>query len=137
MASPFSKLPYNLFTWTSSSSMSNLSAISLLRLFKSTTWSYLAITFDGGTVYQGITNYLDGNDDSGIGYKKSGYSRMENNNEIVRIGRSLITPMYFDGIMDEIRISKVERSSAWVETSYNTMNDPSSFFSVGPEESGP
>ena len=43
----------------------------------------------------------------------------------------------FDGRLDEFRISKVRRSDAWVITSYNTMNDPSSFFSIGPEESAP
>jgi len=44
---------------------------------------------------------------------------------------------YFDGIIDEIRISNIARSSTWIETSYNTMNDPSSFMSFGPEESNP
>jgi hypothetical protein len=44
---------------------------------------------------------------------------------------------YYDGCMDEVRISKTCRSEAWIITSYNTMNDPSSFFSVGPEESAP
>jgi hypothetical protein len=43
----------------------------------------------------------------------------------------------FDGWLDEFRISKVRRSDAWISTSYNTMNDPSGFFNVGPEESAP
>ena len=43
----------------------------------------------------------------------------------------------FNGAMDEVRISKTCRSEAWIITSYNTMNDPLSFFSVGPEESAP
>ena len=43
----------------------------------------------------------------------------------------------WNGRIDEVRISNIVRSSAWIETSYNTMNDPSSFFSVGPEESAP
>jgi hypothetical protein len=41
---------------------------------------------------------------------------------------------YYDGLMDEVRISKVERNSSWITTSYNTMNDPSSFLTIGPEE---
>ena len=41
---------------------------------------------------------------------------------------------YFDGKIDEVRISQTDRSSSWIETSYNTMNGPSSFFSIGPEE---
>jgi hypothetical protein len=43
----------------------------------------------------------------------------------------------FDGRLDEFRISKVRRSDAWISTSYNTMNDPLSFMSFGPEETGP
>jgi hypothetical protein len=43
----------------------------------------------------------------------------------------------FDGIIDEVRISSIEFSSSWITTSYNTINDPSSFFDIGPEESAP
>ena len=39
--------------------------------------------------------------------------------------------------MDEVRISAIQRSDNWITTSYNTINDPSSFFSMGPEESAP
>jgi hypothetical protein len=43
----------------------------------------------------------------------------------------------FAGIIDEVRVSKVPRNPGWVETSYNTMNSPSTFLTVGPEESKP
>jgi hypothetical protein len=43
----------------------------------------------------------------------------------------------FAGIIDELRVSKVPRSAGWVETSYNSMNSPSTFLSVGTEESKP
>ena len=39
-----------------------------------------------------------------------------------------------DGKMDEVRFSNIARSDAWIKTSYNTMNNPSSFLSFGPEE---
>jgi hypothetical protein len=41
---------------------------------------------------------------------------------------------YFDGRVDEIRVSDIVRSDAWISTSYNTMNNPSSFLTIGPEE---
>jgi hypothetical protein len=44
---------------------------------------------------------------------------------------------YADAVIDEVRWSKTVRSDDWIITSYNTMSNPSSFFSVGPEESGP
>jgi hypothetical protein len=44
---------------------------------------------------------------------------------------------YADAVIDEVRWSKVVRSDDWIITSYNTMNNPFSFFNVGPEESAP
>jgi hypothetical protein len=41
---------------------------------------------------------------------------------------------YFDGKIDEIRISKSARSYDWIKTSYNTMNYPNNFLNVGPQE---
>ncbi|TFH01201.1 MAG: hypothetical protein E4H14_18830, partial [Candidatus Thorarchaeota archaeon] len=40
---------------------------------------------------------------------------------------------FFDGILDEIRLTRSIRSVAWIETEYNNQNDPSSFVSVGVE----
>jgi hypothetical protein len=44
---------------------------------------------------------------------------------------------YYNGVIDEIRISKICRSSSWISTEYNNQNDPFSFLSFGPEESTP
>jgi hypothetical protein len=44
---------------------------------------------------------------------------------------------YFNGLIDEVRISKVARSSAWLTTEYNNQNSPSTFYSVGTEENPP
>jgi hypothetical protein len=42
---------------------------------------------------------------------------------------------FYNGVIDEMRISKICRSAEWIETSYNTMNDPSGFFKFGLEKS--
>ena len=86
--------------------------------------------------YQGINCYLNGVDDDGFGEKKTNYARMRNKGEIVRFGM-YNADSFFDGLIDEVRISNIERSSSWIETSFNTMNDPFSFFSIGPEETAP
>jgi len=41
---------------------------------------------------------------------------------------------YWEGFIDEARVSKKERTDNWMETDYNTMNDPASFMSWGAEE---
>jgi hypothetical protein len=43
----------------------------------------------------------------------------------------------FDGLIDEIRISNIPRTNAWIATTYDNINDPSDFSFVGPEVPGP
>ena len=44
---------------------------------------------------------------------------------------------YYDGILDELRVSNVPRTSEWILTGYNNQNNPYSFLSFGPEEYAP
>jgi hypothetical protein len=44
---------------------------------------------------------------------------------------------YFTGSMDEIRISTVARSASWVYTEYNNQSSPSTFYTVGTQETEP
>jgi MSHA biogenesis protein MshQ len=44
---------------------------------------------------------------------------------------------YYNGLIDEIRISKICRSTSWISTGYNNQNNPSNFLSFGPEETVP
>lgn len=34
---------------------------------------------------------------------------------------------YYDGLMDEVRISKVKRTAGWLATTYSNINDPNTF----------
>lgn len=40
-----------------------------------------------------------------------------------------------DGIVDEVRISKVARTSDWIKTEYNNQKSPDTFYTLGAEES--
>ena len=47
-------------------------------------------------------------------------------------------PQSMHGYIDEVRISKnIARSPAWISTEYTNQNDPSGFYSVGPEIPAP
>jgi hypothetical protein len=41
---------------------------------------------------------------------------------------------FFDGIIDEVRLSGVARSAGWIQTSYTNQSDPSAFYLFGGEE---
>ncbi len=41
---------------------------------------------------------------------------------------------FFDGIVDELRISDIARSSDWIATEYNNQYDPDSFHYIGVEQ---
>jgi len=42
--------------------------------------------------------------------------------------------IYFDGVIDEVRISNTIRNTDWIETSYNNQDNPGVFYSVGSAE---
>ena len=44
------------------------------------------------------------------------------------------TYRYFNGLIDEVRISQAARSDDWIKTEYNNQSSPSTFYSVGSEE---
>ena len=64
--------------------------------------------------------------------------RWGNGNQPVLIGKSSDVEdagiAYFDGIIDEIRVSSIARSAEWISTNYNMMNDNSAFITLGSEE---
>jgi hypothetical protein len=106
-----------------------------------TGWNYIAGSYDGSETGYDISFVLDGLFEEGDQTTGSSYNGMENLAEPMRIGAYYATNnnkwYYWQGLIDEVRISKTDRTSNWLITSYNTMNDPSNFFNVGPEESAP
>ena len=41
------------------------------------------------------------------------------------------------GTLDELRFSKIARTSAWISVSYQNQDNPTGFMNIGPEEPGP
>jgi hypothetical protein len=44
---------------------------------------------------------------------------------------------YFNGLVDEVRISITERTADWIKTEYNNQSSPSTFYAIGTETSSP
>jgi len=93
-------------------------------------WYYVVCSMDESK----IRCYLDG-----IFEKENDWGGTINSgNQVIRIGAENSNyGEYFVGIIDEFRISNTGRSESWINTSYKNQNDPSNFFSIGPEESAP
>ena len=45
--------------------------------------------------------------------------------------------IYFNGVIDEVRISSIARSADWIKTEYNNQSSPSGFYALGTESSSP
>jgi hypothetical protein len=94
-------------------------------------WYQMAITYDGSNVnvyLNGVQQYSHANTRT-IFYDTFPLAMGANN-----------TPgggfeEYFQGALDEVRLSKTARSAAWIATEYNNESSPSSFINIGSGQS--
>ncbi|MBU0758470.1 MAG: DUF2341 domain-containing protein, partial [Nanoarchaeota archaeon] len=87
-----------------------------------TNWHYVVYEFDGsGHVFRG---YMDGAEDS-ISPVANSQSKFPADNNNLWIGRweGGGAAYYFDGLIDELRISNATRSADWVYATNLTLND--------------
>ncbi len=87
-------------------------------------------------IRQSGTNYLYLN---GVQQSQTGTQSLINTDYPFCIGawKTEAASANFNGIIDEVRVSDIQRSSAWTVTEYNNMNNPTLFVSIGPEVPGP
>ncbi len=83
-------------------------------------WTYLAASYDGTNV----TFYRNGATDGSVAYTQPN----DANNLSQAIGSVGDGARgFFDGQIDELRLSGVARSADWISTSYSNQSDPASF----------
>jgi Concanavalin A-like lectin/glucanases superfamily len=93
-------------------------------------WYYVTMTaaYTGGNPASRMTGYVNGVVDGTDG----SLMFISPMTQPVKIGRDPITtPRDWDGVIDEVRISNVERNAAWVLTEYNTQASPDTFVLMG------
>ena len=92
------------------------------------TWTYVVLTFDGTD----IKGYVDGQHD----WTKNKPGTIDDSSASdLLIGNYVGEDEYFNGIVDEARVSNVGRSDEWIKTCYNNQSAPSGFYIIGNEES--
>ena len=53
-------------------------------------------------------------------------------NRTMHFGKNdIIGGQYFNGSLDEVRISNTVRSADWIATEYNNQSSPSAFYTIG------
>ena len=96
------------------------------------TWSHITVTYNKTHLIW----YLNGSDDGST----TSYNHQVTTNEANLFigcqdngagGRN----QFWDGLIDEARISNTGRTSDWITTSYNTMTNTTTFVSFGSEQS--
>ena len=105
------------------------------------TWYHLTLTYDlsssSGYFYVNgeIYDFGNGYHPSVLWYNKPWDFIMGGSRG--HAGSSKEINHWFNCCIDEVRISCISLSEDWIKTEYNNQNNPASFLSFGPEETGP
>ncbi len=93
-------------------------------------WHHVVGVFDRDAIGE---IYIDGVYDTGSDDISTAAGSLSNGADFA-IGSWHGTGNFFDGSIDEVRISNIVRSPDWIETSFNNQDNPSSFLSFEPQE---
>lgn len=92
--------------------------------YMTNTWNYVVVNFDGTTRRIYLNGTQIASDTPGGAHNTT--------NANFRIGSTNFTE-YFDGTIDEVKISNTARSADWIATEYNNQISPSTFYNVSDE----
>lgn len=92
-------------------------------------WQYATVVYDGTNVI----GYING----AVVFSSAFSTNIDNSiGEAVLLGTraDLTGTRFFEGILDELRISEAAHTAGWVATEYNNQSSPSTFYAFGEEE---
>jgi hypothetical protein len=93
---------------------------------------YCVFTWDGRLGQDNDLHlYIDGSEVSYVGgTQENVQGTIDTSNDPLYIGSDDVDESW-NGMIDEVRLSKTARSVSWIETSYNNMVSPAAFYVVG------
>ena len=94
-------------------------------------WHYIVGTYNASAGGNNAKIYVDG-----VLYNSTSWTgSLGANTYSVIIGSNpAFDVVWFDGMIDEVKISNVDRDDNWISTAYNNHYTPSLFYTVGDEE---
>jgi hypothetical protein len=100
------------------------------------TWHLWTAVYDGNQATNAakIKIYLDGVSQT-LTYSGAIPASLGASANTLQIGNRPDAAHYLNGALDEVRISTIARSAGWIVTEYNNQSSPSTFYSVGSEQS--
>jgi hypothetical protein len=99
-------------------------------------YQYVAMTWASSGTAQPIKLYYNGSEVTNYTLQESATSPLNTSTGDLYIG-SHGSGEYFNGRIDEVRISSVARTAGWIQTSFNNQNAPSAFYGLGTEDDDP
>lgn len=94
-------------------------------------WYYLVLTYDSSA---GLIGYINGSVD---GTATPAGTILAGSALTFNLGNNKpnVSTRFFDGLIDEARVSSVARSANWITTNYNNQLNPGTFSTIGSETS--
>jgi len=94
-------------------------------------WHYLVFVWNGGLTSNDVSIYLDNVKVDDSNAEGGNFDGIEDTNSILTIACLDSVNHYYIGGIDEARVSKVNRSIAWLDAEYNNQEYPLQFISWG------
>jgi len=103
----------------------DLDYLSLSTRINDNYWHYVVATYSGSS----IKLYVDGIYESSLNSNSALNSQQFWIAACAGASSSYAT-VYHSGIFDEVRVSNINRSEAWIETEYNNQSSPETFYII-------
>ncbi|MFX0083595.1 MAG: DUF2341 domain-containing protein [Candidatus Hodarchaeota archaeon] len=98
-------------------------------------WQHVFVTYNDDSDSKVPSIYINGFLQSLTPEPSPSGSAVDDSSQPLYIGNYVGGDRAFDGMIDEVRLSKGIKSLGWIQTEYNNQGDPLSFYTVGsPEE---
>ncbi len=98
-------------------------------------WYYICGTYSGNSTEEGLSMFLNGQDNSSLRMMSGSYIASKNTGEKFRLGGyKMGANNDLNGILDETRVLSTNRSASWINTEWNNQYSVSTFMNFASQE---